>query len=65
MLFMSLNMLSDFVQVLNSISKHPTKNEYFPTHVLSTTIYFLQKQKLNHNKYSEQELNMSNFLQAK
>jgi hypothetical protein len=65
MQFINLNMFSDFMKVLNSIRKHPTKNEYFPTHILSTTIYFLKKQKLNHNKYSEQELNMSNFLQAK
>jgi hypothetical protein len=65
MQFINLNMFSDFMKVLNSIRKHPTKNEYFPTHILSTTIYFLKKQKLNHNKYSEEELNMSNFLQAK
>jgi hypothetical protein len=62
---MSLNVLSNFMQVPNNIRKHPTKNEYFPTHILSTTIYFLQKQKLNHNKYSEQELNMRIFLQDK
>jgi hypothetical protein len=38
MQFMSLNVLSDFMQVPNNIRKHPTKNEYFPTHILSTTI---------------------------
>jgi hypothetical protein len=26
---MNLNMLSDFMQVLNIIRKHPIKNEYF------------------------------------
>jgi hypothetical protein len=58
---MNLNMLSDFMQVLNSISKHLTKNKYFPMYILFTTIYLLRKQKLNPNKYSEQEISMSNF----
>jgi hypothetical protein len=31
---------------------------------LFTTIYSLKEQKLNHNKYSELELNMRNFSQA-
>ncbi len=51
---MHLNMLSSFM--------HPTKNEYFPMHILFTLIYLLQEQKLNHKNYSEQELNMGNFL---
>jgi hypothetical protein len=50
---MNLTMLFDFMQVLNSIRKHPTKNEYFPEHILFTTVYLLQKQKLNHRNYSE------------
>jgi hypothetical protein len=58
---MNLNMLSDFMQVLNSIRKHLTKNKYFPMYILFTIIYLLQKQKLNPNKYSEQEISMSNF----
>jgi hypothetical protein len=62
MQFKNLNMLSEFMQVLNSISKHPTKNEYFPMHILFITIYLLQKQKLNHRTYSEQKLNMSDFV---
>jgi hypothetical protein len=33
-------------------------------HIIFTTIYSLTEQKLNHNKYSKQELNMSNFSQA-
>jgi hypothetical protein len=57
-------MLSDLLQVLNSIRKHPTKNEYFPMHNLFTTIYLLQEQKLHHRNYSEQETNMSNFIKA-
>jgi hypothetical protein len=59
-----LNKLSNFMQVLNSIAKHYTKNEYFPKHILITAIYLLERQKLNHKKYYEQEINMGNFLQA-
>jgi hypothetical protein len=33
-------------------------------HILFTTIYLLHKQKLNHENYSEQELNMDNFVQV-
>jgi hypothetical protein len=50
---MSLNKLYNFLQVLNSIRKHPTKNECFPMHILFTIIYFLHEQKLNHGTYSE------------
>jgi hypothetical protein len=50
---MNLIMLSDFMQLLRFKRKHPTKNEYFFMHILFTIIYLLQKQKLNHNKYSE------------
>jgi hypothetical protein len=55
-------LLYDFMQVLNSIYKHPTKNEYFPKHILFSTIYLMQEQKLNHNKYFEQDINMRNFV---
>jgi hypothetical protein len=58
---MNLNMFSDFIQVLNSISNHPTKNEYSSKHILVSTIYLLQEQKLNPRNYFEQEINMSNF----
>jgi hypothetical protein len=61
---MNLIMLFDFEQVLNILRKHPTKNEYFCMHILFTTIYLLYKQKLNHENYSAQELNMGNFVQA-
>jgi hypothetical protein len=33
-------------------------------YILFTTIYLLHKLKLNHGNYSEQELNMGNFVQA-
>jgi hypothetical protein len=59
---MNLNMLSKFIQVLNSIRKYYTKNKYYPKHVLFTTIYLLQEQKLNHRNYSEHKINMINFV---
>jgi hypothetical protein len=33
-------------------------------HIIITTIYSLQEPNLNHRNYSEQELNMDNFVQA-
>jgi hypothetical protein len=60
---MNLKKISDFMQVLNNIRKHPTKDEYFPMHILFTTIYLLQEQNLNHRNYSEWETNMDNFVQ--
>jgi hypothetical protein len=65
MRFMHLFMFSDFMQVLHIKGRHPKKNEYFPKHILFTTIYLLHKYKLNHNNYSEQKVNMNNFVQAK
>jgi hypothetical protein len=62
---MSLNKFSDLMQVLKSIRKQSTKTEYFSKHILFTIIYVLQKQKLNHRNYSEQNINMSHFIQAK
>jgi hypothetical protein len=50
MIFMNLIILFDFIQVLNILRKHSTKNEYFCMHILFTTIYLLYKQKLNHEK---------------
>jgi hypothetical protein len=61
---MSLKQLYDFIQVLNSIRKHTTKNECFPMHILFTIIYLLHKQKLNHGNYSVQELSMKKNLHA-
>jgi effector-binding domain-containing protein len=60
----SLSKPYDFMQVLNSIRKHYTKNEYFPKHILFTTIYLMQEQKLNPNKYSEKDINMRNFVET-
>jgi hypothetical protein len=61
---MSLNKLSDFMLVLNSLRKHPTKNKYFYEHILFSTIYLLQEQRLNPRNYLEQEINMIMFLHA-
>jgi hypothetical protein len=61
MKFMALIMLSDFIHILNSIRKHPAKNEYFPMHILFSTIYLLQGQNLNNRNYSMQKINMGNF----
>jgi hypothetical protein len=33
-------------------------------HIIITTIYSLQEPNLNHENYSEQELNMANFAQS-
>jgi hypothetical protein len=56
---------SNFMHVLNIERKHSTKNEHLSRHILFTPIYFLQKQKLNHNNYSEPKINMRHFIQAK
>jgi hypothetical protein len=63
--FRILILPSDFMQVLNIIRKHYTNNEYFPKHMVFTTIYLLQEQKLNPRNYSEQKINMIYFIQAK
>jgi hypothetical protein len=61
---MSLNNFFDFMQVLNSIKKSPTKNECFRMHILFTIIYFLHEQTINQGHYYVHELNMDNFVQA-
>jgi hypothetical protein len=58
----SLNKSYDFIQVLNSIRKYYTKNEYFPKHILFSTVSLLQDQKLNPRNYSNQEINKINFV---
>jgi hypothetical protein len=55
-------MFSNSIHVLHIKRRHPTKNEYFPNHILFTTIYLLRKHKLNHKNYSKQEINMNNFV---
>jgi hypothetical protein len=52
----------DFIQVLHSIEKHPTKKDYFSKHILFSTIYLLQEQKLNPRNYSKPKMVMSNFV---
>jgi hypothetical protein len=61
---MHINFLSDYLQVLNSKIKHSTLDEYFPSHILFTTIYLLLEEILNHRNYFEQEINMINFICA-
>jgi hypothetical protein len=50
---MSVTILSYFMQSLNSTTEFATKNYYFPMHILFTTIYLLQREKLNHRNYSK------------
>jgi hypothetical protein len=64
MRYITLNMLFDFMQVLNSQKKHSTRNEYFSMYILFTTLYLMQEQKLNPRNYCEQQITMGNFLQA-
>jgi hypothetical protein len=52
----------DFVQVLHSARKFPTRNEYFSKHILISIIYLLQEQKLNPRNYSKHEIIISNFV---
>jgi hypothetical protein len=46
---MNLNMLSNFMKVINIKMKHYIKNEYFPKHILFSTTYLVQEKKFNHN----------------
>jgi hypothetical protein len=62
MIFIHLIMFFDFMQILNSIRKHPTKNHYFPKLILFSKIYLLHEQTLNPRNYSKQEIIMSNFV---
>jgi hypothetical protein len=50
---MNLIRLYYFMQGLNSTWEFSTKNYYFPMHILFTTIYLLQEQKLNSRIYSK------------
>jgi hypothetical protein len=62
--FKSQIILSDFIQVLYSTRKHYAKVGYIPKHILFIIIYLLQQHKLNYRNYSEQEINIRNFIQA-
>jgi hypothetical protein len=53
-----------FLQVLYNARKLPTKNLYFSKHILFSTIYSLQEQKLNTSNYPRQELIMGIFVFA-
>jgi hypothetical protein len=55
-------MLSDFIQVLNSVLDVYTKNYYFSNSKLFSTISLLQKQRLNPGNYSKQELIIKLFV---
>jgi hypothetical protein len=46
---MSLNWLSNFIQVIYSIREHYTKVEYFPKLIPFIIIYLLLEYKLNHS----------------
>jgi hypothetical protein len=52
-------MFYDFIQVLHIKRSHLTKDDYFSKHNQFTT-----KMRLKHNNYSEQEINMSYFVQT-
>jgi hypothetical protein len=55
-------MLYDFMQVLNSARDIYTKNYYSSNSNLFSTISLLQKQRLNHGNYSNQEIIMKLFV---
>jgi hypothetical protein len=57
-----LTWFSNFMQVLYSAKKFPIKNYYFSKHILFSTIYLLQEQKLNASNYSKQEIIMRIFI---
>jgi hypothetical protein len=61
---MSLKHWYYFIQVLHIKRSHPTKIDYFSTHIQFTTIYLLQGQKLNPGNYSKQKIIMRNFVQT-
>jgi hypothetical protein len=43
MVLVRLKWFFDFMHILNSIREHYTKNEYFPKHILFSTISLLQE----------------------
>jgi hypothetical protein len=61
---MHLILVSDFLQVLYSASKFPTKDWYFSKDILFPTIYLLQEKKLNTSNNPKQELIMGVFVWA-
>jgi hypothetical protein len=59
---MNPNMLYDFIQVLKIKRKHPTKDYYFPMHILFLIVCLLLDYKLNPRNYYEQKINVINFV---
>jgi hypothetical protein len=59
---MRLNLLPDFLQVLYSTSKFPTKDYYFSKYIPFSTIYLILEQNLNTRNYPSQELIMEIFV---
>jgi hypothetical protein len=64
MIFKNLKRMYDFLHYLHINSSYYTKNEHFPMHILFTTFYLLQKQKLNYRTYYKQKINTRNFVPA-
>jgi hypothetical protein len=62
--YIHLIILSDFIQVLNSARKVPSKNQYFSKHELFYTNSLLQEHRLNSSNYSMQELIMGIFVRT-
>jgi hypothetical protein len=58
---MHLILLSDFLQVLYSARKLPSKDLYFYKHTLFSAIYLLPDYKLNNRNYFKQEIIMNIF----
>jgi 3'-phosphoadenosine 5'-phosphosulfate sulfotransferase len=52
------------MQVLNIKRNPSTENAHFSKPIQFTKIYLMQEQKLNPNNYSEQEINMTNFIKV-
>jgi hypothetical protein len=61
--FMLLIMIHDFMQVLNIHGEHYTKNSYFSRAHLIYYHLFIGETEINPRNYSEQRINMGNFVQ--
>jgi hypothetical protein len=55
---MGLKLLPNFVQVLYSTRKIPTKDYYFSKYIQFSTIYLILEQNLNTRNYPKHELIM-------
>jgi hypothetical protein len=61
---MRLKLLPDFLQVLYSKRKFPTKDYYFSKYIQFSTIYLILEQNLNTRNYPRHELIMEIFVLA-